>query len=84
MILHYEDWHKPSGRHETQKHLQQLCPEYDASGSKSVDAARIIKRIEEAEVRAAVNLQRRAEEGKPFGAPSTTVHLLTGAIRGNA
>ena len=84
LILHYEDWHKPSGRHEAQKRLQQLCLEYDASGAKTVDAARIIKQIADAETRAAANLQRRVEEGRPFSAPSTTVHLLTKAIRGNA
>jgi RloB-like protein len=80
LILHHEDCHKPLTRHEAQSRLQQLCPEYDRDGRKTVDA-KILQFIGDAEARAEIHLDRRAQEGNAFGASSTTVHLLTKAIR---
>jgi hypothetical protein len=71
-------------RHEAQKRLELLCPEYDRNGSKTVDCAKLIGRIDDAEARAEMHLASRASEGNPFGASSTTVHMLTKAIRGKA
>ena len=82
LILHHEDCHKPLTSHQAQKRLQLLCPEYDQNASKTVDAAKLILHIDTAEARAQEHLARRAEERKPFGPTSTTVHLLTQALRG--
>ena len=84
LILHHEDCHRPLTRHEAQKRLQQLCPEYNRNGAKTVDCAKLIARIDDAEGRAEKHLASRASEGNAFGASSTTVHLLTKAIRGKA
>ena len=84
LILHCEDFHKPDGRQAVQKHLQKLRPEYDPNGSKSVDAAALIKAIDRAEIWAENGLQSRSTDGSPFGPPSTTVHRLTRQIRGTS
>ena len=84
LILHLEDCHAPLTRHEAQRRVKALCPEYDLNGGKCVDAARLLQHLDAAEARAEEHLARRASEGAPHGASSTTVHLLTRAIREKA
>ena len=84
LILHHEDCHRPLTRQEAQRRLQQLCPEYDRNGGKTVDCAKLMHRLDDAEARAQRHLASRAGEGNAFGASSTTVHLLTKAISGKA
>lgn len=81
LILHKEDFHKPDGRDLVQERLRKLCPEYDPKKGKTADCSKLLESIDVAEKRAAAQLKRRADEGSPFGPPSTTVHLLVGAIR---
>jgi hypothetical protein len=81
LILHETNYDKPSGRHDVQAHLAVLRPEYDPSGRKLPACGNLIKRVEEAEQRAELQLQRRDKEGMPFGPPSTTVFRLTREIR---
>jgi len=81
LILHETDFHRPDGRHAVMAHLQSLCPEYDAAKGKRPDCLRLIARIEDAERRTERQLAARADEGSPYGPPSTTVFKLTRAIR---
>ena len=84
LILHHEDCHRPLTPHAAQKRLGQLCPEYYPKGSKTVDAGKLIPGIDAAEARAQMHLAQREAEGMPFGPCSTTVHLLTQALRGRS
>lgn len=84
LILHHEDCHAPLTRQQAQRRLGQLCPEYDRSGTKRVDAAKLIPHIVAAEGRAHAHLAQRAKEGAAFGPASTTVYLLTQALRATA
>ena len=84
LILHHEDCHRPLTPHAAQKRLGQLCPEYYPKGSKTVDACKLIPCIDAAEARAQMHLAQREAEGMPFGPCSTTVHLLTQALRGRS
>ena len=84
LILHHEDCHAPLTRLAAQRQLEKLCPEYDRNGGKAVDCAKLLPRLDEAEARAEKHLTARRDDGKPFGASSTTVHLLTKVIRGKA
>lgn len=45
LILHYQDFHKPDDRHEVQKHLQKLCPEYDPKNGKTADCSALARSI---------------------------------------
>ena len=81
LILHKADFDRPGTSKEMQRHLQRLCPEYDASGDKKSDCISLISQIEAAEHRAERQLVAREDEGKPFGPPSTTMVHLTRAIR---
>ena len=84
LILHERDFDSMLDRHQIQKELAKLRPEYDKSGAKEVDFYELIQRVEVAEDRAAKQLTRREEEHSPFNNPSTTVGSLTGAIRAAA
>ena len=84
LILHHEDCHAPLTRQAAQRRLEKLCPEYDRNGAKTVDCVKLVQRIDHAEARARTHLASRAGEGNPFGASSTTVHVLTKAIRSKA
>ena len=81
LILHEGEYDRPDGRSAVQAMLEKLRPEYDRHGAKTLDCTDLVSRLEEAEDRAKVQLARREEEGAPYGAPSTTVGNLTGAIR---
>ena len=81
-ILHYQDQDAPLGRHECQRKLGELCPDYRAGGGKVFDDPEAIERRYPVAVeRANVSVERRDEEGAPGGNPSTTIHLLTEHIR---
>ena len=84
LILHHEDCHGPRSSVEAQQRLAQLCPEYDRNGSKRVDATKLILQIVAAEDRAHAHLEQRKQEGAAYGPASTTVHLLTQALRATA
>ncbi|MBL6617078.1 MAG: RloB domain-containing protein [Reyranella sp.] len=81
LILHIQDYDKACDRHEVQDYLGKIHAPYKADKRKLVDAVALLSSVESAEVRGAKQCQRRAEERASFGAPSTTVYLLTRAIR---
>ena len=81
LILHREPFDRPDDRHQVQKHLQGLCPEYDRNAGKSPDCVTLVKAVEQAEVLADAQQARRIAEGAPSSAPSTTVQDLTRALR---
>ena len=81
-ILHYQDQDAPLDRHECQRLLGDLCPGYRKSGGKVFDDRTAIdKGYLDAVKRAGKSLERRAEEDRPGGNPSTSVHLVTEQIR---
>jgi hypothetical protein len=82
LILHETDYDRPDSSRAVQGHLRSLRPEYDPSSRKLLDCGELVARIEAAEQRAEAQLARREAEGAPYGPPSTTVFLLTRAIRG--
>ena len=84
LILHEREFDRPDGRHAVQRHLKALRPEYDPDKHKSCDCDHLVKSVEDAEARAARQLDLRHREGVPFGPPSTTVGHLTAAIRSAA
>jgi hypothetical protein len=81
LILHHADYDKPDGSHAVQAHLRSLRPEYDPSSRKLLNCSELVARVEVAEQRAEALLAKRDAEGAPYGPPSTTVFLLTRAIR---
>lgn len=81
LILHVEKYDKACSNSDVQKRLETLRSEYDRKGAKTADFTDLIRRVEDAEERAATQLRLREQEGKPFGNPSTTVGRLTRAIR---
>lgn len=81
LILHHQDFDRPDDHHLVQRHFAGLAPEYDPKGAKQADCDALMKNIDAAERRAENQLSARQAEGAPFGAPSTTVHHLTRAIR---
>lgn len=81
LILHCEDYDKMDDSRSVQVHFQNLRPEYDRKGAKIPNCDDLIKCIEIAEKRAEVQLQRRLAEGNRYDQPSTTVGLLTRAIK---
>ena len=81
LILHEREYNRPCDPDEAQKELARQRPEYDRRGAKTVDCDDLARRVEKAEQRAEILLQRRTEEGAPFGNPSTTVGRLTREIR---
>ena len=77
-ILHYQKCDSSLGRHECQKKLGELCPDYSNRRGKIFDDPEVIKHnYQDAVERAENALVRREEEGDPEGNPSTTVHHLT-------
>ncbi len=81
LILHEQDFDRPDDRHDVQRKLQQLRPEYHASGAKVPDCEEMVARVIDAEKRGDELHRRREDEGAPHGRPSTTVGDLTRAIR---
>lgn len=81
LILHEQDYTKPNTRHQVQKVLQDLRPEYDKKGSKTLDFDDLVTRVQVAEQRGEKLLERCEKGGEPYGNPSTTVGRLCQAIR---
>lgn len=81
LILHERDYDRPDHRHAVQRKLKELRPEYDNRKRKIPDCDDLVTRVESAEERGKVLVERREEEGDPYGNPSTTVGILTRAIR---
>ena len=81
-ILHYQEQHAPLDRHQCQRKLGELCPDYNAGAGKVFGDRNVIEQHYLVAVeRAKVSVQRRDEERTPGGNPSTTVHRLTEFIR---
>ena len=77
-ILHYQEYNAPLNRHECQRKLGELCPDYSNKKRKIFDDMKVIEgNYRDAVERAEHSLARRREEGDPEGNPSTTVHRLT-------
>ena len=81
LILHEQDYTKPNTRHQVQKVLQDLRPEYDKKGSKTLDFDDLVTRVQVAEQRGEKLLERCEKGDEPYGNPSTTVGRLCRAIR---
>lgn len=81
LILHRQEYDKACDRHQVQRHLEGICPGYDRNSGKTLNCNELIIALEEAEVRATQQLQRRIKEGSPMGSPSTTVQDLTKTLR---
>lgn len=81
LILHEQDYDRPDDRHQAQRELERLRPEYDGEGAKVPDCEEMVVRVRQAEERGQVLLRRREDEMEPHGRPSTTVGDLTKAIR---
>ena len=81
LILHEGDYNRPNHRDAVQRKLKKLRPEYDYRRGKIPDCDDLVTRVESAEERGKVLVERREEEGDPYGNPSTTVGILTRAIR---
>lgn len=84
LVLHLQDYERPDDRFEVQRLLRKLRPEYHPGKRKMPDCAALMAFVEIAERRAATQLQRREEEGLPFGRPSTKVGELTHRLRAAA
>lgn len=81
LILHERDYDRPDHRDVVQRELKKLRPEYDNRRGKIPDCDDLVTRVELAEERGKVLIERRKEQGDPHGNPSTTVGMLTSAIR---
>lgn len=81
-ILHYQEQHAPLDRHQCQRTLGKLYPNYSAGTQKIFDDLNVIQQHYLVAVeRAKVTVRRRNEEGTPGANPSTTIHRLTEFIR---
>lgn len=81
LILHEQDYDRYETRHEMQRILERIRPEYGRNHRKVPDCNDLVTRVEQAEERAEVQLKRRLDSGDPFGNPSTSAGLLTYEIR---
>ena len=81
LILDERDYDRPDHRDVVQRELKKLRPEYDNRRGKVPDCDDLVTRVKLAEERGKVLIQRREEQGDPHGNPSTTVGMLTRAIR---
>ena len=81
LILHERDYDRTDHCDAVQRELKKLRPEYDNRRGKIPDCDDLVTRVESAEERGKVLIERREKEGDPHGNPSTTVGLLTGTIQ---
>ncbi len=84
LILHEEEYDRADNRRDVCRHLRTLRPEYDPKHAKCCNCNEMVVRAEVAEARAERLLRLRESQGWPFGRPSTTVGLLTSAMRAAA
>lgn len=81
-IFHYEAQDGPIDRHQCQRKLEDLNPNYDRRSNKIFDDDDLIRESYlDAVERSRNALARRADEGNPEGNPSSLVHCLTEFIR---
>lgn len=82
LILHIEEYDKPDGRNNVQKHLRKICPGYDPDEGKKADCEALLTSLKEAEKRAESQFRRREQEqnGRQLHPPYTTVWKLTREI----
>lgn len=83
-LLHYVDHGSPDSRHEVQKKLSMVMPNYHHDKNPVFDFEHIRDRHRDACRRALRCLAHRHEEGDPHGNPSTTVHELLDVIIKNS
>ena len=81
LILHEQEYDRYETRHEMQRLLGQIRPEYAKDQGKVPDCNDLVTRVEKAEQRAEVQLKKRTEHDDSFGNPSTTAGRLTYEIR---
>ena len=81
LILHLQDFDSSCTCRDVQRQFEVLHPAYDQNRGKRPDCDTLAHNVEEAEQRAEAQLERRNQEGNPFGNPSTTVGYLTRMIR---
>jgi hypothetical protein len=81
LILHEQDYDRPGTSAEIERACEKICNGYSRRGSKTADILKLLQKLDNAERRAATQLQRRSDEGSPFGPLSTTVHHLTIKLR---
>lgn len=84
LLLHLVDYDRACDRHSVQRDLADRHAPYAADKRKLVDAEMLLADISLAEKRASIQCKRREQERRALGPPSTTVHLLTEAIRSAA
>ena len=81
LVLHFDDFDKPISSGDIQTRLHKLLPQYHHRQSPMPSFESLLDKVQEAEQRAARQLEARVAERDPFGNPSTTVGCLTQAIR---
>ena len=81
LVLHLEDFDKPTNSSDIQARLHQLFPDYHHQQSPSPNFEPLLATVLEAERRATMQLRARETEQQRFGNPSTTVGCLTRTIR---
>ena len=80
LILHEQDYNKPTSRSDLQGVLRSIRPEYVPKRGKLPNCTDLVIRVREAERRADMQLKSWEQAGLPYGNPSTTVGILTCAI----
>lgn len=82
LILHYQFYDRSDDHHAVQRFFENIDESYATSGTKICNFSAIAKNVLDAEKFAERLLKFRKDEGRPWGRPSTTVHLLTAKLRG--
>ncbi len=81
LILHSTDHDRPDHRHDVQRRCEEVVEGYDRNKRKTGNMLAVVDRVQEAELRAALLVRRREEEGAPLSCPSSTVYDLTSSLR---
>lgn len=81
LILHMADYDRQDERARVKREFERVCSEHGQESAGNAGFEELMTGIEDAERRAKKLNQRREDEGKPYGRPSTTVGELTKAIR---
>lgn len=80
-LMHYSCYDRPGHHHETQRALKGVLHGYCHNNNPVFDTVALWGKYPDAVVNAQRALQKRVEEGRPGGDPSTTVFELTERIR---
>ena len=73
LILHDRDYNRSNRRLSVQADLKGLRPEYDPKRATTPDCDELVRRVENAEKRAAAQLRDREPNGDSHGNPSTAM-----------